>query len=53
MAETEAGIIQSIGLPGKGIHYFIDHIVPEYAKFEPPLIVSCSSDNIEEFGSAR
>ncbi len=49
MAETEAGIIQSIGLPGKGIEYFIDHIVPEYARFTPPLIVSCSSDNIEEF----
>ena len=32
MAETEAGIIQSIGLPGKGIEYFIDHIVPEYAQ---------------------
>ena len=29
MAKTEGGIIQSIGLPGKGIEYFIDHIVPE------------------------
>ena len=28
MAETEGGIIQSIGLPGKGIDYFIEHIVP-------------------------
>jgi dihydroorotate dehydrogenase (NAD+) catalytic subunit len=49
MAETEAGIIQSIGLPGKGIEYFLDHIVPEYAKFEPPLIVSCSSESIDDF----
>ena len=40
MAETEAGIIQSIGLPGKGIDYFVEHIVPEYAKFKPPLVVS-------------
>lgn len=51
MAETEAGIIQSIGLPGKGIDYFIDHIVPEYAKFKPPLVVSCSSENIEDFAA--
>ncbi len=51
MAETEAGIIQSIGLPGKGVEYFVDHIVPEYAKFKPPLIVSCSSDSIEEFAA--
>jgi dihydroorotate dehydrogenase (NAD+) catalytic subunit len=51
MAETEAGIIQSIGLPGKGINYFIDHIVPEYAKFEPPLIVSVSSESVEDFAA--
>ncbi len=51
MAETEAGIIQSIGLPGKGITYFIDHIVSEYAKFEPPLIVSVSSESIEDFAA--
>jgi dihydroorotate dehydrogenase (NAD+) catalytic subunit len=51
MAETEAGIIQSIGLPGKGITYFVDHIVPEYAKFEPPLIVSVSSESIQDFAA--
>ena len=51
MAETEAGIIQSIGLPGKGIEYFIDHIVPEYAKFKPPLVVSVSSESIEDFAA--
>ena len=51
IAETEAGIIQSIGLPGKGIEYFIDHIVPEYARFTPPMIVSVSSDNVEDFAA--
>ncbi len=51
MAETEGGIIQSIGLPGKGIDYFLDHIVPEYNKFTPPLIVSVSADSAEEFAA--
>jgi dihydroorotate dehydrogenase (NAD+) catalytic subunit len=51
MAETEAGIIQSIGLPGKGIEYFVEHIVPEYAKFTPPLVVSVSSESIEDFAA--
>jgi dihydroorotate dehydrogenase (NAD+) catalytic subunit len=51
MAETEAGIIQSIGLPGKGIEYFIEHIVPEYAKFKPPLVVSVNSETIEDFAA--
>ena len=51
MAETEAGIIQSIGLPGKGIEYFLENIVPEYNKWEPPLIVSVSSETAEDFAS--
>jgi dihydroorotate dehydrogenase (NAD+) catalytic subunit len=51
MAETEGGIIQSIGLPGKGVKYFVEHIVPEYAKFKPPLIVSVSSESIEDFAA--
>lgn len=49
MAETEAGIIQSIGLPGKGVEYFLDHIVPEYRKFTPPFIASVSAETAEEF----
>ena len=53
MAETEAGIIQSIGLPGKGIEYFIDHIVPEYAKFKPPLVVSVLVGEHRGFRRAR
>src|SRR5438046_3999299 len=51
MAETAAGIIPSIGLPGKCIEYFVDHIVPEYAKFKPPLVVSVSSESIEDFAA--
>ena len=35
--------------PGKGINYFLENIVPEYKKFTPPLIVSCSSEDPEEF----
>lgn len=51
MAETEAGIIQSIGLPGKGIDYFKKNIVPEYAKFKPPFVVSVSSESVEDFAA--
>ena len=36
MAETEVGIIQSIGLPGNGIQYFLDEMLPEYKKYKPP-----------------
>lgn len=51
MAETEAGIIQSIGLPGKGIDYFLDNIVPEYKRFTPPFIASVSAETAEDFAA--
>ena len=35
MAETEVGIIQSIGLPGNGIEYFLDEMLPEYKNMTP------------------
>src|SRR3954464_9444320 len=49
MAERGAGVIPSSGLPGKGINFFLGHFVPKYAKFKPPLVVSVSSETIEDF----
>lgn len=51
MAETEAGIIQSIGLPGNGIQYFLDTMVPEYKKYSPPLVGSISATTPEDFAA--
>ena len=51
MAETEAGIIQSIGLPGNGIKYFLDTMVPEYKKYTPPLVGSISAETAEDFAA--
>jgi dihydroorotate dehydrogenase (NAD+) catalytic subunit len=51
MAETEAGIIQSIGLPGKGINYFIDEMLPEYKRYTPPLVASISAQTADDFAA--
>ena len=51
MAETEVGIIQSIGLPGNGIQYFLDEMLPEYKKYKPPLVVSISAETEDEFAA--
>ncbi len=51
MAETEAGIIQSIGLPGNGIQYFLDTMVPEYKKYTPPLVGSISAETADDFAA--
>lgn len=51
MAETEAGIIQSIGLPGNGIQYFLDEMVPRYKRYTPPLVASISAETPEDFAA--
>ncbi len=51
MAETEAGIIQSIGLPGNGIQYFLDEMVPNYKRYTPPLVGSISATTPEDFAA--
>ena len=49
VAEVEGGMINSIGLPTKGIEYFLDHQVPDYKRFKPPLVGSISATTIEDF----
>jgi dihydroorotate dehydrogenase (NAD+) catalytic subunit len=49
VAELECGMINSIGLPTKGIGYFLDHQVPDYARFEPPLVASISATTADDF----
>jgi dihydroorotate dehydrogenase (NAD+) catalytic subunit len=49
VAEVEGGMINSIGLPTKGIEYFLHHQVPDYKRFTPPLVGSISATTIEDF----
>jgi dihydroorotate dehydrogenase (NAD+) catalytic subunit len=50
-AEVEGGMINSIGLPTKGIGYFFEHQVPDYKRFAPPLVGSISATTIEDFAA--
>jgi dihydroorotate dehydrogenase (NAD+) catalytic subunit len=49
VSEVEGGMINSIGLPTKGIEYFLSHQVPDYKRFAPPLVGSISATTIEDF----
>ena len=40
VSEVEGGMINSIGLPTKGIGYFLEHQVPDYKRFSPPLVLT-------------
>ena len=47
--ETPAGMINSIGLPNKGLAGFIEHDLPELARLPVPLIVSVMGTSADEF----
>lgn len=51
VAETENGLINSIGIPSRGVRHFLDHTLPFFAARRPPLIVSISAPTAEGFAS--
>jgi len=48
--ETPAGMINSIGLPNKGLEGFVAEDLPQLAALPVPLIVSAMATGREEFG---
>jgi len=55
LCETEAGVLNSIGIPGKGLDHFIAHAMPDWRRFRAPLVVSFSAPTVAAFaeGVAR
>ncbi len=49
IAETPAGILNSIGLQNPGIKEFIRTELPQLKKYNIPIIVNVSGNNIEEY----
>ncbi len=49
VAETHEGMLNSIGIPSKGVPYFLENVIPFYRQFKPPLIVSISAPSAEGF----
>jgi len=52
VCETDAGMLNSIGIPSKGLRHFREQIVPAFGAWDTPLVVSVSADTAEEFGQA-
>ncbi len=50
VAEFRDATLFSIGIPSKGVRYYIDQLVPFYRLYAAPLIASISADSVEEFG---
>jgi hypothetical protein len=50
-AQPEAGMINSIGLPTKGLGYFLEVQLPDYRRYTPPLVASVTSTDIDDFAA--
>ena len=42
-------MINSIGLPTKGIEYFLEHQLPDYKRFTPPLVANITATTADDF----
>jgi dihydroorotate dehydrogenase (NAD+) catalytic subunit len=51
VAEVEGGMLNAIGIPSKGVPYFLQHTLPLLRQWSPPLVVSISAPSAELFAS--
>lgn len=49
MAETPSGMLNSVGLQNKGVHYFVSDIYPEIKKYDTNIIVNVSGSTLEDY----
>ncbi|ANC45986.1 dihydroorotate dehydrogenase [Pandoraea pnomenusa] len=52
VAETASGMLNSIGIPSKGLDVYRCDVLPAYTRFDTPVVVSVSADTAESFGQA-
>ena len=50
IAETPAGMLNSIGLENPGVEEFLRTILPKLTAYDVPIIVNISGNTIEEYG---
>jgi len=49
--ETPAGLINSIGLPNKGLHGYLEHDLPELARLPVPLITNVMGPTADDIAA--
>lgn len=49
MAETPAGMLNSVGLQNKGVHYFCKNIYPEIRRYKTHVFVNVSGSKVEDY----
>jgi dihydroorotate dehydrogenase (NAD+) catalytic subunit len=49
VAEVECGMLNSIGIPSKGVDQFLAATLPFYARYDTPLVISVSAPTADQF----
>lgn len=52
VTETHGGMMNSIGIPSKGLEHYRREVLPPYTQFDTPVVVSISADTVDEFAQA-
>ena len=51
VCEVGGSMLNSIGIPSKGVAAFIENVVPFYRRYKTPLVVSISGNTASEFAA--
>ncbi len=51
VVERPHSLINAIGIPSKGVPYFVNEMLPYYARYDTPLVVSISAPTADGFAS--
>lgn len=51
VVEQPGGLINSIGIPSKGLDHFIENMLPLYERYSTPLVVSISAPTVDGFAN--
>lgn len=49
VCEVRGSMLNSIGIPSKGVEWFKANVIPFYARYDAPLVVSISAGSADEF----
>lgn len=52
VAEADGGMLNSIGIPSKGLEHYRREVLPAYTRYGTPVVVSISADTVDEFAQA-
>ena len=51
VCEVNGSMLNSIGIPSKGVGAFLEKVVPFFQRYETPLVVSISGNTADEFAA--